>query len=651
MTFSLRSSAVPLVLMGVMFALMITSSRSDSAIFDETAHIGAGYAYLTEQDYRLNPEHPPLVKDLAAFGLLLAGGANFPTDTAAWRDQVNGQWDQGRRFFYEAGNNPDTILRAMRLPLILLTILLGWLFWRFIRENFGGRVAGVCLFLYAFSPTFLAHGRYVTTDVVAAFGFFVGIATFLRFLRVPSWQNILLAGLAFGVAQSLKFSLLLLIPTYALMLVAWALSRLEMPPASRVKAFLTRAGKTVLIGFVGLAVIWAVFAFHVWNYPADRNLADAQSIIGGYRVPSLARLDFAMIRAPLLRPLGQYLFGVLMVAQRTAGGNTQYFLGEITSEGSRLYFPLLYLLKEPLAFHILTLIAVAFAVTRVARAERKSLDAALAWIRDHFIEASAIIFIAVYWASSIASPLNIGVRHVLPTFPFIFLLVARQIVAWLRSWPTSDVVSWWDWLRRIYEIYIASLPRYLIVAVLILWQASSVLGTFPSFLSYFNALAVPVARAVSNAAVAGDLPRVAPGGGTANGYLIATDSNYDWGQDLKRLQDWVDEKNEFCARARTSGPCETGVPRIYVDYFGGGSPGHELGGRFEPWWPARGYPPGGGWLAVSANALMGAYGAVGPGFERKPEDSYGWLTSFAPMARAGTSIFIFRLPPENPQRR
>ncbi len=122
--------------------------------------------------------------------------------------------------------------------------------------------------------------------------------------------------------------------------------------------------------------------------------------------------------------------------------------------------------------------------------------------------------------------------------------------------------------------------------------------------------------------------------GTANGYKYVTDSNYDWGQDLYRLRDFV-EKNH--------------IQKIAVDYFGGGSPKYTLGDKEENWWSARGNPKDADieWLAVSVNTLSGALGKPLPDFTRKPEDEYRWLQAirdpYAPDARAGYSIFIYKL--------
>ena len=59
------SSWLAAALLASMFVLGITSLRNASAVFDEVAHIPAGYAYVRYGDYRLNPEHPPIMKDLA----------------------------------------------------------------------------------------------------------------------------------------------------------------------------------------------------------------------------------------------------------------------------------------------------------------------------------------------------------------------------------------------------------------------------------------------------------------------------------------------------------------------------------------------------------------------------------------------------------
>lgn len=606
-----KTSPLAIFILVVMFVLMLGSVWNDSAIFDETAHIGAGYGYVTQLDYRLNPEHPPLIKAISGLSTWLMVRPNFPTDTAAWQNDVNGQWKQGATFLYGSGNDADRIIFWSRFPLLLIAVALGWLLFAWTQKRFNTTTALLVLMFYAFSPTVLAHSRYVTTDIGAAFGFFIGIASFLAFLENPDRHRTVWAGLCLGAALLVKFSTVLLVPIYAIMLVVWIASQPHFFNKQRMRTGALLLGKTLLIGAIGLAVVWAVYGLFTINYPPERELRDAYAILGSYGFKPALNLDLVLIRNPILRPLGEYLFGVLMVQQRAAGGNTSYFIGQVSAAGSHWYFPLIYLLKESLALHIFSLIALALAIQKTLRAGtgkklKEKLTRVWQWTHTHMAEVACIACIAVYWTFSIRSPLNIGVRHLLPTFPFIYILISRTISDWLHGRTISNPQTVREWLAGIWRIFIASIPKYALVSALLLWLIASTLGTAPYFLSYYNELI-----------------------GTRYGYRISTDSNYDWGQDLIRLKQYVERHN---------------IQKINVDYFGGGSPAYYLGDKFEPWWSARGAPPSGEWLAVSISTLEGAYGTPTNGWTRKPEDSYDWLKSYSPVGRVGQSIFLYKLP-------
>ncbi len=342
------NSIIALVMLGFMFVLMFFSAWDDSAIMDELAHIPAGYSYLTQQDYRLNPEHPPLIKDLAAFPLLYLG-LNFPTDIKAWKDDINGQWDIGRIFLYESGNDADKILHFSRFPIMLLAIFFGWMIFRWVRRIYGDKVGLLTLFFFVLSPTFLAHSRYVTTDLAAAFGFFIGITAFINFLyrqKTPAAKkSLIVCGIVFGIAEMLKFSLVLLAPLYIIFGLLWVVLENWQERKKIFKESLKMLGKIAAIGAIGVVLIAIVYQFHIWNYPAQRQAADTSFILTSFNFRPLANLIVWMSDKPVLAGLGQYFLGVLMVLQRGTGGNTAYFLGEVSAVGWKYYFPVLYLFK------------------------------------------------------------------------------------------------------------------------------------------------------------------------------------------------------------------------------------------------------------------------------------------------------------------
>jgi len=220
------TNLIAIALLVVMFFTAVFSIKDDSATMDELAHIPAGYSYLSQRDFRLNPEHPPLVKDLAAIPLL-GLNLNFPKNHPSWTEGVNQQWWLGNEFLYHSENNADQIIFLARLPMILLLIFLGWFLFFWAKQLGGNKVGLMVLTLFSFSPTFLAHGRVVTTDVGATLGIVLATYFWLKFLKEPTKKNIFLAGITLGLALVLKFSTILLVPFLGIITIIYALISLR----------------------------------------------------------------------------------------------------------------------------------------------------------------------------------------------------------------------------------------------------------------------------------------------------------------------------------------------------------------------------------------------------------------------------------------
>ena len=574
------------ILLTTMFFLCVFSMKDDSATMDEVAHLPAGYSYLTQKDMRLNPEHPPLIKDLAAIPLLFIKGIKFPSEIDAWQKDINDQWTFGFNFLYGMGNPADQMIFWGRIPMILILILLGFYIFKWTKELFGNKVAILSLFLFSFSPTFLAQGRLVTTDVGAATGVFIATYYFIKALNNPSKRNIILSGVSFGLAELCKFSVILLIPFFVFLVLIWWLVK---------SGNLKQTFKILILVFIiGYLLIWPIYQYHVWNYPVQKQVQDATVFLSAY--PDFIQKPILWLaQKPILRPYAQYLTGLFMVFHRAAFGQTTYFLGQVSNLGWKNYFPVVYSIKEPLAFHILTLIALLYAAWSIKKPFWVNLFPGVKnWIKSRFSEFAIICFILLYWVVSLTSNLNIGVRHLLPVFPFTFVLVSVAITHLLED------------LKPGLKPYI-----YIVLGILIFWQAVSVISIYPHFLAYANEIV----------------------GGPNNLYIYTVDSNLDWGQDLKRLKKWVDENK---------------IEKIYVDYFGGGDARYYLKEKFAPWWGTR--DPRefekGNYLAVSATFLQGGRGKPVPGFNQ-PYGYYNWLNKYTPVARIGYSIFIYQIEETN----
>ena len=172
-----------------------------SATADEPIHLAAGYSYWQTRDFRMNPEHPPLVKLLAGLPLLLLR-PKFDTSHADWPNAAQDIF--GFRFLY--GNDADRLLFWGRMPMVLVAALGGVVTFFWARDLFGSAAGVFATGLYSFSPNLLAHGMLVTTDVPLAVFWLLTLYLFWKQHDNPSWRSDAAVGLALGAAMASKFS-------------------------------------------------------------------------------------------------------------------------------------------------------------------------------------------------------------------------------------------------------------------------------------------------------------------------------------------------------------------------------------------------------------------------------------------------------------
>ncbi|HEX6738681.1 MAG TPA: glycosyltransferase family 39 protein [Vicinamibacteria bacterium] len=459
-------------------ALAVTSLRRKSATFDECAHLPAAYTHLALQDYRLSPDHPPLVKHLAALPLLL-GGARFDRDDPMFAQRR--QWELGRRFLYR-WNDADTLFLWGRSAIVLLGALLAVSVFLWARRLFGARAAALALFLCVLNPEMLAHGQLVTTDLGAALFIFLAVVAFERLTEQPTPARVALAGAALGAGLATKFSALGLLPILAVLAVA-ALRGRKVRPAAAAAAAAGMAATAVL-------VIWAAYGFHA-RFSADPAVDAA---IEWQRLtpenPAIAQPVLLARRLSLLPD--PYLFGFFRFFKHSES-RPAFLLGRRSEGGSWYYFPVTFLVKTPLA--LLALLGLAVATRARAPAPLRPRAEAFVWLP-----------VAVYLLMTLTRGIHIGHRHLLPIYPFLFVAAGRA-----AAWAFPGDRPWRDSLRAVPGIAVAALCA---------WQLGATLWIHPHYLAYFNELV----------------------GGPRNGYRLLADSNLDWGQDLKELRAYLERR-------------------------------------------------------------------------------------------------------------
>ena len=149
------------LLLAILMTQLVLTIRQESITWDEDDHIYSGYMSLKTGDFGLNPEHPPLVKMLAALPLL---GMDLKVPALQGREFKHEAFLNGKEFVF--GNDADTLLFRARMAASILTVLLVVLVFLAAREMFGLAAGFFALVLFVFDPNFLAHGAFVTTDVV-----------------------------------------------------------------------------------------------------------------------------------------------------------------------------------------------------------------------------------------------------------------------------------------------------------------------------------------------------------------------------------------------------------------------------------------------------------------------------------------------------
>lgn len=589
------------VVLAVYWGMAVGASSHKSVAFDEMAHLTAGYTYWAYDDYRLHPENGNWPQRWAALPVVLGSFRFPPLDQPAWT--LSNMYVMGDQFFYMSGNDADAMLWRGRAVIALLGVALGALVFAWTRRLVSPTGAWFSLLLYVFSPTLLAHGALVTSDMAAALLFTAAAGAIWAALhRLTPWTLVGSAVLVAGVFLA-KFSAPILAPIGLVMLIVRLIGGKPLTIRLGGRAVECQGRARQLAAFLGIAVvyvlviwalIWASYGFRYTAFAAGTNGKDAfmTPLTNG---PGLVAAILTTARQQHLLPEA-YLYGFANTMQYAAQ-RAAFLNGEFSTTGWWWFFPYAFLVKTTLPALGLGLLALAALVVRWRRAGEKG----SAWRRvatSLYAGTPLLALLAVYWVFAITSHLNIGHRHLLPIYPVLCILaggagywIEPLLERWVRARRRPEqrgrknrkerkekkdkkdsadgrrtgVAS--DWITIAGGLAI----------VLLSWHAVESIRVSPHYLAYFNQLA----------------------GGPSQGYKHLADSSLDWGQDLPGLEQWLDERGLQLPDSE----------RVYLSYFGTGRPEYygiqatQLWGFLDrrPQQPPE--PLGGGIYCISATML------------------------------------------------
>jgi hypothetical protein len=474
---SFLTSAV-FLLAAFAFQLVYHATRT-SATVDEPNHILAGHRHWQCGDFGINPEHPPLLKLLATAPLNSRKLSEPPWECGSKLTSKFDAFSYGSTFLVE--NGVDSVVIPTRLAASLMSMLLALLVFIAAWEMFGRWEALTALAILAFEPNLIAHGSLVTTDMAISATSFGAIYALYRFGRDPTRLRLLVAGLAVGLMLAAKHSAVVFVGILFVLAIAdvvlFRRSEVHLPPR-----IIRQTAAFAAMFVIGWVILWSFYGF---RYRAIPNATESTISVADYikqngrpeSVGSLpARVTTAISHTPAFPE--SYVLGMADVI--AWGSRNCWIFGRVYTTGKWFYFPIAFLVKTSIA--LLLLLPVGLFYLALNREK---------WREGMFLLVPAIIFFI--FASN--SNFNTGVRHILPIYGLLIVLVSAGAI----------------WLCRKFNVF-----RYALVALLIL-NAVATLRAAPSYLAYANNL----------------------WGGYENTHRIFVDSNTDTGQSMKLIGDYL----------------------------------------------------------------------------------------------------------------
>jgi 4-amino-4-deoxy-L-arabinose transferase-like glycosyltransferase len=394
----LLRSYLPILLLLYCFGVLVFGSRALSLTSDEPAHITVGYALLARGRTAFwllaQHGHPPLLNILEALLVYLEKPAIPLEHLDGWPLWMTNYV----RAFVPYLMPMERTEVVSRMPIILLTVSLGALIFRWGKE-LGNYFTGlIALVVFCFDPNLLAHGRLATTDVGTVTLGTASLYLVWRWLESPSWGKAAGIGGLLGLTMLAKGNGVLWTGTVGL-IILW--KTITEKPEKRIARF----GQGLFAGFLSFLILWAGYAF-TWG-------PIREEIPGTYPAPD----HWNGLISQALSVEKRWVFAIGMQKH----GNWWW------------YFPLAFLIKNPLPLLLVLGIVGIYLLRRPVP-------------RTFWVDLG--LFSLLYAVVAVKGGMNIGYRHMLPVHPLIYLTVGEGIRRFCAAgrfwrWLVAAVLGLW----------------------------------------------------------------------------------------------------------------------------------------------------------------------------------------------------------------
>jgi len=505
------AKAFPFIVAIIFASIAIGSISNKSATTDEKYHLARGIMFLETGDMRLNQHHPFLFNTILSIPTQLPPIHNklvIPsTNSKMWKiADKDGLSDQLVELNGGLEGFTEDILFIPRLLMILISSSFLIWFYFLLKSRFGTFIATTATLLLATSPTYLAHARLVTTDIPAMITMFLSTLALYDYVKSDSpkrTKKLLLFILLYFIALITKYSAVTLVAVYAPLIIFDEILRRDNWKSFFIEIFKKGSVITISILFLLTAAYKFQFAtLQEMQYGNEIKITYAYNDINGIKeTAGYEKLadGILYVYENVKFPFPQYIHGFYEnVINHNIFGHASFFLGERSSLGWRAYFPVSYLIKE----NLFTVFVTIFALLISGWYFLKELYLKRSWPKEISLAIGVLLFTPTFLLFlSISSTLNLGIRYLLPIYPFIFILIGFVFSLMYKKWKKITVI---------------------IFSLGITLNIISILINYPNYISYFNE------------SIARD-----------NRHLYLRDSSFDWLQNQLQMDERVAINNHL----------------------------------------------------------------------------------------------------------